>query len=143
MIVRDWALNRSRLRLPALLVVLALAFAGCIGGAVLLTRLPFAAGPLVRSLTPVASLTCQRYVATSGSAARGAYCAWYMGADTVLFIQGPPEQVIASYAHRQLLLRAGPVQFAIGAQTTEDENPVPPPLFPIYFGFSLFLEGLP
>ena len=121
--------------------MLAAMLLACVAGAFLVQRYSQSPGAAVRSLKPVASLTCQKYAVTS--ARPGSYCAWYMGAATVLLIQAPPEQVIASYEHTSYVFKFGPLQFAMGAETTEDENPQPPPLFPVYFGFSLFLEGLP
>ncbi len=125
----------------SLLAMLAPVLLGCVAAGFFVTQFSHFPGTAVRSLTPVVSLTCQKYALTSGQP--GSYCAWYVGAATVLVIQAPPEQVIASYENQHLSFRVGQVQFAIGAETTEVDSPQPPPLFPVYFGFSLFLEGLP
>lgn len=132
--------GRSRLAL-LLWAGLAAILLACVAGVFLVRQSSRLPGTAVHSLKPVASLTCQKYAVPSGEP--GSFCAWYMGAATVLVIQAPPEQVIASYEHANFAFKAGPIQFAIGAETTEDENPQQPPLFPVYFGFSLFLEGLP
>lgn len=132
---------RSRLVLLPLVLALAPMVLGCLALGFIGSQLMPFPGATVRSLTPVASLACNKYPVPTGQ--RGSYCAWYMGAATVLAVNAPPEQVIAWYDPKHLVIRAGQIQFAIGAETTEDVNPQRPPLFPVYFGFSLFLEGLP